>query len=348
MVSQMKKLFSVLIATLIASVALAQTPNFITPSNAPLGSFASVAALTAMYPTPPTGVTAYVTDGTGPVYWNGSAWIQYTTGAGGLPSQAANSVLSNNTGSSAPPTANTTLPSGITIPGTITNDNAAAGIVGEYWDANCALATSGATQGFTLATPTVGTWSSPPWASSTAPYGSYACPFFISANPPTGLSTNTTYWAVPINATTFHVSTTAANAMAGTFAAASGSSSTANLTSSAYQVSSTTVIAVGAMTLTAGDWDCQMSAQFNTGATTSVTNMQAGINSAGTAIGALGSYSDFESAANVMTATNIPILASPMFRESLSAATAEYAVANATYTSTAFGENGDFRCRRVR
>jgi hypothetical protein len=234
------------------------------------------------------------------------------------------------------------------LPGTITNNSVSAGIIGEYWRDNCTVVSSGASQGFTLATPTVGTWSSPPWAASTAPYGSYACPFFISANPPTGLSTNTTYWAVPINSTTFHVSTSAANAMAGTFAAASGSSSTANLTSSTYQVATTTVVAVGAMNLTAGDWDCQMSGLFLPAATTSVTNLQAGINSSGTAIGALGSYADLETAANVMTATSSPVLVSPMFRESLSATTAEYAVADGIFTVATMNEAGDFRCRRVR
>lgn len=232
--------------------------------------------------------------------------------------------------------------------GSTTNDSAAAGNVGEYWNDQCIVATSGASQGFTLATPTVGTWSSPPWGASTAPYGSFACPFFISANAPTGLSTNTTYWAVPINATTFHVSTTAANAMAGTFAAASGASSTANLTSSTYQVATTTVVAVGAMNLTAGDWDCQMSGQFLPAASTSVTNLQAGINSSATAVGTLGSYSDLETAANVMTATSSPILVSPTFRESLAATTAEYAVADGIFTVATVNEAGDFRCRRVR
>jgi len=233
--------------------------------------------------------------------------------------------------------------------GTATNNNASAGLVGEYWDTNCPVVTSGASIAFTNASPTVGTYSSPPWANSQgAPFGSYACPFYISATAPTGLSTNTTYWAVPQSATTFKVATTAANAMAGTFANTTGSTTTSTLVSSTYQTATTTVIAVGAMNLTAGDWDCQMSGIFLPQATTSVTNEQAGINSSSTAIGALGSYVDFETAANVMTAANNPILVSPMFRESLSATTAEYAVAEATFTLSTMNEAGDFRCRRVR
>jgi len=234
------------------------------------------------------------------------------------------------------------------IAGVTTNSNAAAGLVGEYWDANCTVVTSGASIAFTSATPTVGTYSSPPWAASTAPYGSYACPFYISATAPTGLSTNTTYWAVPINATTFHVSTTAANAMAGTFAATSASSSATVVVSSTYQTATTTVIAVGSMNLTAGDWRCQMSAQFLPQATTSVTNLQAGISASSTAVGALGSYSDFETAANIMTATNNPINISPQLRVSLASTTAEYAVAEATFTASTMNEAGDFNCTRTR
>ena len=153
---------------------------------------------------------------------------------------------------------------------------------------------------------------------------------------------------VPQSATTFNVSTSAANAMAGTYAATSGSTTTSTLVSSTYQVSSTTVVAVGAMNLTAGDWDCQMSGIFLPASTTSVTNLQAGINSSGTAIGTLGSYADFETAANIMTATNNPILVSPMFRESLLATTAEYAVTDGTFTASTMTESGDFRCRRMR
>ena len=99
------------LALLCPGIVWAQTPNFISPSNAPVGTFATLGALEALYPSPPTGVTAYIV-GTGTVQWNGSAWVGIATG--GLGSIAANSFLSNNTGSPAVPIANTALPSGTT------------------------------------------------------------------------------------------------------------------------------------------------------------------------------------------------------------------------------------------
>jgi hypothetical protein len=70
----------------------------------------------------------------------------------------------------------------------------------------------------------VGTWTAHPFQQTNVGFSnSYACPFTITANAPTGLSTATNYWAVPIDANTFHVSTSAANAAAGTFANTSGS-----------------------------------------------------------------------------------------------------------------------------
>lgn len=89
----MKLIRSLVLALLVCGVVQAQTAgpgsasHFITPSNAPLGSFATLSALQAQYPTGsvPAGVTAYTGDN-GPVYWNGSSWIQYATGAGGLTS----------------------------------------------------------------------------------------------------------------------------------------------------------------------------------------------------------------------------------------------------------------------
>jgi hypothetical protein len=273
------------------------------------------------FSTPPKQITNFVAKSAGTDFTTATAWPAASTIAGALIVNAT---------PAAPP---------ITAP---------VGQVGEYWDANCNVATSGASQGFTLATPTVGTWSSPPWTSSAAvPYGSFACPFFISANAPAGLSANTTYWAVPINATTFHVSTTAALAMAGTFAAASGSSSTANLTSSTYQVATTTVVAAAAMKLTAGEWKCQVTALFIPQVTTSVTNLESGVSASSTAIGNFGTYNDFETAANVLTATNNPTLSSPLTDLLITSATAEYGVAEATFTLSTMNEAGDFNCTRV-
>lgn len=233
--------------------------------------------------------------------------------------------------------------------GTAAADQTAAGRIGEYQEVNCGIpAASGASVAFTNASPTVGTWTAHPFAQTNVGFSNaYACPFTITANAPTGLSTATNYWAVPIDANTFRVATSAANAAAGTFANTSATSATANLTNS-IALSTTAGLAPVMLKLTAGDWDCQGSAIRVLGATTSVTNMQTGISSSSTAIGGLGTFFDFETAANVMTATNNPVHVTPTVRLNLSSATAEYLVALDTFTVSTDTVSGFMRCRRTR
>ena len=74
---------------LICGLASAQTPNFISPSNAPLGTFATLGALEAQYPSGALpiqgGPTAFINDGTtGMVQWNGSTWVTVSPTAGSV------------------------------------------------------------------------------------------------------------------------------------------------------------------------------------------------------------------------------------------------------------------------
>jgi hypothetical protein len=96
---------------------------------------------------------------------------------------------------------------GVAFGGTVAADQAAAGKIGEYQEVNCGIpAASGTTVAFTNASPTVGTWTTHPFQQTNVGFSNvYACPFTITANAPTGLSTATNYWAVPIDANTFHV-----------------------------------------------------------------------------------------------------------------------------------------------
>ncbi len=247
-------------------------------------------------------------------------------------------VMAYGCANAAPPTASGTAPT------TNTNNNAPAGAVGEYVEANCAYAVSGTNVAFTSATPTVGTWASLP----TTGTGTYACPFVITATAPTGLSTATNYWLVPINATTFHVSTTAANAIAGTFAATSGSTSATNITFAASITTGTTGVAGATVQLTAGDWDCDGSTYWVPTSTTSITNLQQSIGTSAVAVGVLGQYSDWETAANVVTVVNDPLLTTPTVRESLAATTTINLTNIAVFTASTLGATSDLRCRRVR
>lgn len=215
---------------------------------------------------------------------------------------------------------------------------------GALVEANCANATSGTSVSFTSASPTVGTWTSGPWSGS----GTYACPFNITANNPTGLSTGTNYWLVPIDANTFHVATSAANAIAGTFANTTGTSSTANLTSNASITTGTTGVSGAVIQLPAGDWDCSGSTFWVPAASTSITNLQESIGTSATAVGVLGQYSDWETAANVVTATNNPVLTTPIVREVISGATTINLTNLAVFSVSTLNATSDLRCRRIR
>jgi|HubBroStandDraft_4_1064222.scaffolds.fasta_scaffold00159_14 hypothetical protein len=216
---------------------------------------------------------------------------------------------------------------------------------GQYVEVNCPSATSGASVSFTNATPTVGTWASPPWSGSAIAV--WTCPITITANPPTGLSSSTNYWIVPISvsAGTFNVATSAANALAGTFVATTGASSTANLTST-LALTTTAGLPTAGVSLPAGDWDCMGSTFYVPATSTSVTNLQQGISQTATTIGNLGTYTDFETAANVLTGTNDPVFTTPYVRQALSAVTSVYNVSLATFTVAALTATGHMHCRK--
>jgi len=216
---------------------------------------------------------------------------------------------------------------------------------GQYVEVNCPTATSGASVAFTNATPTVGTWASPPWSGSSV--ATWTCPVTITANPPTGLSSSTNYWIVPISvsAGTFNIATSAANALAGTFVATTGASTTANLTST-LALTTAAGLPVAGVSLQPGDWDCMGSVFYVPATSTSVTNLQQGISQTATTIGALGTYTDIETAANVFTGTNDPVFVTPYVRQALSAATPVYDVALATFTVAALTATGHVHCRK--
>jgi hypothetical protein len=218
---------------------------------------------------------------------------------------------------------------------------------GQYVEVNCPSAVSGASVAFTNATPTVGTWPSPPWNASASIGTAWTCPITITANAPTGLSTSTNYWITPISVAngTFYVSTSPANALAGTYAATTGASTTANLTSTAA-VTTATGISLVAVALPVGDWDCMGSVLYVPASSTSITNLQQGISQTAATIGNLGTYTDLETAANVMTGTNDPVFTTPYVRQALSAVTNEYLVAVDTFTVAALTATGHLHCRK--
>lgn len=146
----------------------------------------------------------------------------------------------------------------------ITNgSNAAAGQIGEYLYANCNNNNNfgtGTTITMTIATPGVVTWTGYPMSGygSGGAFSGWTCPinFTTTGALPTGVVAGTTYYIIPIDANTFQLATSAANALAGTAIATSGTQSGTH-TGFGYTSAFTTGVAkdTGAIQLTPGDWD---------------------------------------------------------------------------------------------
>jgi hypothetical protein len=117
---------------------------------------------------------------------------------------------------------------------------------------------------------------------------------------------------------------------------------------SAVTLTTATTANVDSLTLTAGDWDVTCVVGYVLAATTSVTNLTGGVNTTTATLGALGTKFDFETAANVMTATNNPEMVCPTSQALISGSTKYYLVAQATFTVSTAKAYGIIRARRVR
>lgn len=102
------------------------------------------------------------------------------------------------------------------------------------------------------------------------------------------------------------------------------------------------------ISLTAGDWDVQGGALFQTAASTSVTSVIAGISTTTNTLGADGTYARSTFAAVVPGAIEWQDQVSPVVRLSLSATTTVYLVAQSTFTVSTQTAGGYIRARRVR
>jgi hypothetical protein len=246
------------------------------------------------------------------------------------------------------------------IPGTATNDAAAAGDIGElvsvYSDDSSGTAT------FTAATPTVitvATWStSAPLTRCTTTSGvSCAQPVCFTNSGgalPTGISacTTTDYYIDPatVSGNTFEISDTAAHALAGTnHVAASDTGSGTHTAWNTVRLISTSNFAAQALNLTAGDWSCSGSVYFGPNGSTTTSQEIASISttSAGlTPVQLSGNGFAINNAAQPAGVNSSLNLGPRRFQ--LSATTPVYLNARATFavsTQEAFGFLG---CTRVR
>lgn len=249
---------------------------------------------------------------------------------------------------------NTTQPPTSLIRGTATNDGAAAGIVGEFFVSGASsrnVLFNTATVTITIASPAVVTWTGNPFFLSSATGNGCASliVFTTTGALPTGLTAGTPVYVTcdasfTVNA--FHVSTSVANAIAGTAINTSGTQSGTQTGSNSTALTTGTVIDFGGFALTAGDWDVTGSVVFTPGATTSVTSISAGITTGSLLTGT------FFSAVRQTFAAQVPNgpmgLTSDTERVSIAATTNLFCGLFSSFTVSTNNGGGICRARRAR
>lgn len=231
--------------------------------------------------------------------------------------------------------------------GTTTNDNASAGNFGEYIDTGTGNNNATATVTMTIASPCVVTWTNHKFTLGTTT----ALRFTTTGALPTGLTAGTTYYLKPIDANTFNVATTAANALAGTFINTSGSQSGTHTGDVNVSLVAATAQDVAAVSLTAGDWDVSGQILVFTSATTTVTFVGGGLSLVSNTIDRTWGRRlsiDFSNNTQVPGNSEYTVFNIGPARFSLSATTTIFAHAQSNFgTSTAFSA-GWIRARRIR
>lgn len=234
-----------------------------------------------------------------------------------LPSQSANTLLGNTSGSSAPPTA-------VSVGNCSNSSSALSYTAGTGFGCNSSV--NAATLGGA-------TFAAPPAAG----YGS-TTPEPVAATTITATSTIT-----PSQTSGIVGTTTNNNANAGSV----GEYVTNTTTGTSLPVN--TGASVASISLTAGDWDVEGIIQTVPAGTTTQSLVATGISTSSTAFQVLsGSFLNIqELAVSVSAGLNIA-LATPRTRISLSSTTTIYLVAQVNYAVSTLTCNGFIRARRVR
>lgn len=237
------------------------------------------------------------------------------------------------------------------LAGTVTNDNAAAGNIGEYYLASTAetgQAQGSATVTITIASPAVITWG------TTTPFGfngtgAAVINFTTTGALPTGIVAGTNYYVIgtSVSGNTFQIATTADNALAGTAINTSGTQSGVQTGVPTAALTTATATVVAALSVPAGDWEVNVDVGFFAAASTSITTLLATSNTAisGSARPSRQAQTTFP--AYVPGVSNNILHAGPA-RYSLSATTTIYCVVSGTFTVSTLATWGSLRARRVR
>lgn len=137
--------------------------------------------------------------------------------------------------------------SGVGVQGTTNGGYAASGNIGEAYRVDTPLFTS-STVTLTIASPCVVTYTNHGLVTGQGVY------FTTTGALPTGLSANTNYYVNVINANTFSLATTAANANAGTLITTTGTQSGAHTCKLGVIMTSNVIVDLMGITIPAGAW----------------------------------------------------------------------------------------------
>lgn len=179
-----------------------------------------------------------------------------------------------------------------------------------------------------------------------------ACPvvFTTSSSLPTGITSGTVYYISPgsITTNTYSLSTTVANALAGTLITTSGSQAGTQTRTAGNALSTATAADITGLSLSQGQWDCRGNISRVLGASTSVTKLVGGISATSATQPSVGGngINLFTIAANVLGATGIDSHLGPV-RVNNTATANVFMVATDTFTVSTNNAFGTLTCRRV-
>jgi hypothetical protein len=231
--------------------------------------------------------------------------------------------------------------------GTTTNDDAAAGEIGENIQTQTGNANANSTVTMTIASPCVVTWTAHKFTVGAC---TTAIKFSNSGGAlPTGVVAGTTYYLKAIDANTFNIADSVANALAGTFINTSGSQSGTHTGDIRVFMTNSVVQDVAAISLGAGDWE--LSGQILTfgSSTTSIIFLVGGISTAAaTQDRTVGRLQSLQYGGIVLGNNEFTVFSLGPVRLSLPATTTVYIYSYNAFTVSTSQSAGYLRARRAR
>lgn len=226
------------------------------------------------------------------------------------------------------------------IPGTATNDSATAGKIGEFVEA---VSGASGTVTITIASPAVITFVGHSFT------GIAAVVFSTTGALPTGITAGTTYYTLAgtVAGSPFNIATSTTNALAGTAINTSGSQSGVQTISPIVGLSTGVTIDMGAISLTAGEWDILLAADLNPASTTVNANTDISIGDA-SATRPGGQFRLTRLPPMTGTGQSLTVHAGP-HRVTIAGTTSYFAIVRANFSVSTFNFQGmHMRARRVR